>query len=287
VYLTNPKKAQMAEGNASDFRMSFAGAAAPLNGDGLSAAAAHVGVDPAVLWSVLVVETAGWGFLPDRRPKILFERHVFRRRTRGRFDASYPAISGPAGRYGAEGAHQYERLAEAIACDRRAALESASWGLGQIMGFNAESASFRDAEDMVAQMMRGENEQLLGMARFIRNDGTMHTALRSRDWTGFALRYNGPGYAENRYHEKLAAAHATLSSNGVPDLEARAVQLLLTYHGFNPGRIDGIEGELTRAAIAAFRTKHRLPATGDHKDLQAALLEILPPAEDAESGAQA
>jgi peptidoglycan hydrolase-like protein with peptidoglycan-binding domain len=78
----------------------------------------------------------------------------------------------------------------------------------------------------------------------------------------------------------LAAAHTSLSSNGLPDLEARAVQLLLTYHGFSPGKVDGIVGERTRAAITAFTAKHGLPATGDHKDLHAVLLEMLPPAAD-------
>jgi peptidoglycan hydrolase-like protein with peptidoglycan-binding domain len=259
--------------------MDFAGAARPLHRDGLTAAAAHVGVDPAALWTVVVVETSGCGFLPDRRPCILFERHIFSTRTGRRFDAAHPGISGLAGGYGQPGAHQYGRLEEAIACDRRAALESASWGLGQIMGFNAGLAGFRDAEEMVSEMMRSENEQILAMASFMRATG-MHVALQSRDWTNFARRYNGPGFATNRYDEKLAAAHASLSSGGMPDPEARAVQLLLTYHGFNPGKIDGIVGGLTRAAISAFTSKHRLPATEDHKDLQAALLEMLPAVAD-------
>ena len=259
--------------------MTFIGAAHPLHSDGLAAAAEHVGVEPAVLWSVVVVETAGCGFLPDRRPTILFERHIFSTRTGRRFDATHSEISGPAGGYGQPGAHQYERLEEAIACDRPAALESASWGLGQIMGFNAGLAGFRGAEEMVSQMMRGENEQILGMASFMRASG-MHVHLQSRDWTTFARRYNGPAFANNRYHEKLAAAHTSLTSGGLPDLEARALQLLLTYHGFNPGKIDGIVGELTRAAITAFTSKHQLPATGDHKDLRSALLEMLSAAED-------
>jgi peptidoglycan hydrolase-like protein with peptidoglycan-binding domain len=263
--------------------MTFVGAAHPLHADGLTAAAVHAGVDPAVLWSVVTVETSGCGFLPDRRPCILFERHIFSTRTERRFDAAHPAISGSAGGYGPPGDHQYERLEEAIACDRRAALESASWGLGQIMGFNAAPAGFRDAEDMVAQMMRGENEQILAMASFMRSSG-MHTALQRRDWTGFARHYNGPGFAANRYHEKLAAAHAGISSKGLPDLKARGVQLLLTYHGFSPGKIDGVVGGLTRAAIAAFTTKHSLPATSDHTDLFAALLEMLPPATDDRGG---
>jgi len=172
----------------------FVGAAHPLHADGLTAAAEHAGVDPAVLWSVVLVETSGCGFLPDRRPGILFERHIFSQRTARRFDTAHPGISGSAGGYGQSGAHQYDRLEEAIACDRRAALESASWGLGQIMGFNSASAGFRDAEDMVSQMMRGENEQILAMASFMRASG-MHAALQRRDWTGFARHYNGPGFA--------------------------------------------------------------------------------------------
>jgi N-acetylmuramidase len=122
--------------------MAFVGVALPLNREGLTVAAAHVEVDPAALWSVVVVETSGCGFLPDRRPSILFERHIFSTRTGRRFDASHPEISGPAGGYGPPGAHQYERLAAAIACDRRAALESASWGLGQNHGVQRHLGRF-------------------------------------------------------------------------------------------------------------------------------------------------
>jgi hypothetical protein len=86
------------------------------------------------------------------------------------------------------------------------------------MGFNAALAGFRNAEDMVAQMLRSETEQILGMVRFVRAKG-MHTAVQRRDRTGFARSYNGPAFAQNRYHEKLAAAHSSLSSGGVPDLE--------------------------------------------------------------------
>jgi peptidoglycan hydrolase-like protein with peptidoglycan-binding domain len=148
------------------------------------------------------------------------------------------------------------------------------------MGFNATLAGFRDAEDMVAQMMRSENEQILGMVRFMRASG-MHTALQRRNWAEFARRYNGEGYRTNRYDNKLATAHDSLSTRGLPDLQVRAVQLLLTYHGFNPGKIDGVVGERTRAAIIAFATKHNLPAmSANHPDLHAALRDKLPPVPD-------
>jgi hypothetical protein len=101
----------------------------------------RLGVKAAEIWAVLTVETMGSGFLPDRRPQILFERHIFRRETDGAFDATAPEVSSPAaGGYGALGAHQYDRLGQAIRLDRQAALRSTSWGIGQVMGFNAGRA---------------------------------------------------------------------------------------------------------------------------------------------------
>jgi hypothetical protein len=40
--------------------------------------------------------------------------------------------------------------------DEQAALESASWGLGQVMGFNAKTAGFADVHAMVDAMVAGE-----------------------------------------------------------------------------------------------------------------------------------
>lgn len=61
----------------------------------------------------------------------------------GRFDTVAPDISGPAGGYGPL-ALQYARLEKALALCEQAglgvepALRSASWGMGQVMGFNHE-----------------------------------------------------------------------------------------------------------------------------------------------------
>jgi N-acetylmuramidase len=134
-------------------------AALALSSDGLNAAAANIGVHAPEVWTVLGVETSGCGFLLDRRPQILFERHIFHRLTGGRYDDGQ--ISDPtAGGYGAYGAHQYDRLALAIAKDRNAALQSASWGIGQIMGMNFRVAGFSNVEDMVAAVCASEELQL-------------------------------------------------------------------------------------------------------------------------------
>src|SRR5207249_7391313 len=88
----------------------FRGTALPLDQEGLAEVIDRMRVGAAELWAVLDIETRGCGFLPDRRPVILFERHIFSRETNHRFDTPHPHISNrQRGGYGADGAHQYER----------------------------------------------------------------------------------------------------------------------------------------------------------------------------------
>jgi hypothetical protein len=250
--------------------MEFIGKREPLSADGLGGALAHLGLgaaEEAVIWAVVEVETAGvtqgCGFLSDGRPQILFERHVFRRETRARFDGRAPHLSGPPGGYGGLG-NQYARLEEALAlCDAEGlgpepALRSASWGLGQVMGFNSQAAGFAGAEAMAAAMRDGEDAQLLAMARFLRAR-KLHQALARRDWAAFARGYNGPAYARNQYDIKLEQSYLRLASGSLPDLQLRAAQMALLYLDFSPGRIDGVLGQRTRKALNAFRLQAGLP----------------------------
>jgi hypothetical protein len=189
--------------------MEFVGAATPLAAGDVAAVAAQLQCEPAAIWAVCDIESAGGGFLPDKRPKILFEAHVFGGLTQHRFDAAHPNVSSATwdrSLYGAEGAHQYDRLAEAIGLDRAAALQSASWGLFQILGMNYAACGFAGVEDYVAAMCTGEGAQLAAFAAFCRHAG-LDRFLRAHDWTQFALGYNGPGEAENDYDGKLAAAY--------------------------------------------------------------------------------
>jgi hypothetical protein len=64
----------------------FVGRSRALSEEGISGAAQSLSVNAQEIWAVLFVETSGCGFLPDRRPQILFERHIFHRLTKGRFD---------------------------------------------------------------------------------------------------------------------------------------------------------------------------------------------------------
>ena len=248
----------------------FTGGGAPLSQAGFDAALATLGIPPETLWSALTVETSGCGYLADRRPKILFERHYFHRLTGGRYDGSAPDISNAsAGGYGLGGAHQYARLAAALTLDRQAALQSASWGLGQIMGANFKAAGYGDVEAMVADFVGSEDAQLAGIARFIAAS-PMKAALQAMDWAGYSRLYNGPSYAANDYDTRLAAAYARFAMGETPDLTVRAVQVYLTYLGYNPGPIDGAAGPATSAAIAAFLEKTGA-AAGVGADLPATL----------------
>ncbi|HWP23376.1 MAG TPA: N-acetylmuramidase domain-containing protein [Candidatus Binatia bacterium] len=70
--------------------------------------------------------------------------------------------------------------------------------MGQVMGFNHEAAGFKSAAAMVRGMVKSEDAQLAGMARFLKANG-LAVLLRKKDWTGFAKGYDGPHYWQNRY----------------------------------------------------------------------------------------
>ncbi len=240
----------------------FVGPGVPINPDGFDAATSLNGIETATLWSVLSVETSGCGFMPDRRPKILFERHYFHRLTGGKFDAVAPDVSAPsAGGYGAPGAHQYDRLQVALKLNQSAAMQSCSWGLGQVMGENYAIAGFPNVDTLVADMVESENAKLSGMASFIRGN-SLHKKLQARDWAGFARGYNGPDYAAHNYHIRLQQAYARFSGGNMPDLTVRGCQAYLTYRDFNPGAIDGVIGDKTVAAAKAFQKAIHVPVTG-------------------------
>jgi hypothetical protein len=240
----------------------FTGAATPLTTAGVAGFTGVAGTGAPEMWCVLSVETSGCGFLSDKRPKILFERHKFHAFSGGIYDVSHPDISQPtAGGYGQGGANQYNRLAEAIGLDRKSALKSASWGIGQIMGMNFQQAGFADVEAMVAAMQVSEDAQLSAMASFLVSNH-LAAPLAGHQWTNFALGYNGPNYAANNYDGLLSQFYSRFSTGPLPDLTIRSVQVCLTYKGFDPKGIDGVMGNGTRSAITAFQAANGMEQTG-------------------------
>lgn len=242
--------------------MDFIGKSLALSATGLSDAIVALKTKEPEVWSVLSVETKGSGFQPNRKPKILFERHVFSRLTKRRFDASNPDISSRTpGGYGTGGDHQYDRLAKAMELDEDAALKSASWGLAQIMGENFADLGFTSVQDMVQTMVASEDGQMAAFSAFLLSC-KLDQAINAHAWAKFAKRYNGPNYEKNSYDAKLDRAYKKYSTGSLPDLNLRAAQVYLTFRGFNPRGIDGIMGAGTRTALTAFQTSAKLPTTG-------------------------
>ncbi len=178
-------------------------------------AALLLNVEKAALKAVQQVETAGrGGFFAPGKPAILFEGHIFWRQLgaagidpvrvqAGNEDILYPRWTKE---HYKGGLAEYERLEKARSIHRRAADASASWGMFQIMGFNHAACGEESVESFVRSMCESELRQLLLTARFIRKSG-MLPYLEKKDWAGFAMRYNGPGYEQNQYDRKLREAY--------------------------------------------------------------------------------
>lgn len=206
--------------------MNFHGTAKRLNDLDLPRIGSQLGVGEDEIHAVLDVEARGRGFDSQGRPVILFEPHIFYRELSGSnlktaikkglayksWKRNYPKDS-------------YPRLLEAMAIDEEAALRSASWGLGQIMGFNHKLAGYPSAKAMVEDFLEGEAQHLQAMVNFIANTG-LAKALREHDWRGFAKGYNGSQYEKNHYHTKLAAAYRKWSN--IPDTVWKQEQAIVS-----------------------------------------------------------
>jgi hypothetical protein len=249
----------------------FVAAAEPLTKKGFKDVIEDLHVGIPELLAVLSVESRHCGFLPDRRPVILFERHVFHRLTHGNFSQAHPEVSHPhAGGY-AGGAKEYARLESAMMMDRPAALMSTSWGAGQIMGFNHSLAGFDDVESMVIAMQASEDAQLVAVASFLKKKN-LHLLLNKKDWPAFAKSYNGSSYSKNKYDLRLAGAFQQYAAGVLPDIDVRRAQLYLTYLGFDTGGVDGIHGKRSRSAVGRFREENGL---GDGDRVDGVTLETL------------
>lgn len=174
---------------------------------GVERAAQRLGCEVAAIQAVIAVESAGAGFYLDGRPKVLFESHVFSRLTGGRYDASHPTLSTAAPKRSLYNLEQYARIYQALQLDAEAALQSASWGLFQIMGFNWKACGEKSLHGFVLAMHHNEDAHLALFAEFVADRGLDHD-LQRKNWAAFARGYNGPGYAANDYDSKLARAYA-------------------------------------------------------------------------------
>ncbi|MBJ2270041.1 N-acetylmuramidase family protein [Pseudomonas sp. MF6772] len=210
-------------GNKTQTSLAGGDCAKLLRNNDLIAAAERLGVPLASIYAINEVESKGKGFLDNGKPVILFERHIMYRqlakvrnegddpaelkRHAGQLAAVNPALVNPKSGGYSGGTAEHQRLAMARLIDDNAALESASWGAFQIMGFHWQRMGYTSVQDFVTAMSAGESQQFDAFTRFIETDPVLHKALKARKWAEFAKLYNGPDYQRNLYDVKLQRAY--------------------------------------------------------------------------------
>jgi len=180
----------------------------------INSVAGFLDIEAAALLAVSEVESGGKAYARVEgrdEPLIRFEGHYFDRRLSAekRAKARALGLSAPVAGVVANPRAQEARwrmLARAAAIDRKAAYESVSWGIGQVMGAHWAWLGYGTVDALVAEARSGVAGQVRLMARYIDKAG-LAASLRTRDWTAFARGYNGSGYRGNAYHTRLAAAY--------------------------------------------------------------------------------
>ena len=194
------------------------------------------------LKAVLAVESRGDGFLPSGKPKILFEGHQFYKRLKkagykpreyraGNEDILYPRWT-KAHYVGGEG--EYRRLHKAMEINKEIALQCASYGIAQIMGFNYSVCGYDDVHGFV-DAMQNHDSQIEAFIGFLESGLWHYLEGEKANWTQFAKRYNGPLYWKNDYHGKLARAERRYTQD--PQEEFKPLKKSRTLQG---GAVAGI-----------------------------------------------
>lgn len=177
-------------------------------------AAEKLGVEPCALKAVCEVESSGNGFLPSGRPKILFEGHKFWEQLKkhgldpAALAAKHPNIIYPKWdkKQYKGGEKEHDRLNEAKSIHKEAALCSASWGTFQVMGFNYSLCGYKNVFAFVEAQEKDAESHLDACCRYITAMKlTQH--LKNKNWAAFAKGYNGSGYAQNKYDQRLKTAY--------------------------------------------------------------------------------
>ena len=188
----------------------------PLTEEDYRQVAAELDVEVAAIKAIVDVETGKIhrGFNADDTPVIFFDMKVFRTMAARRkinladYTKTHSIVfeRPNAKRFGSQQLAHQECLRAAMSIDTIAAIEGTFWGMFQIGGFNWKRCGAESPQDFAELMSRTERDQLNLFAGFMRSSGLL-PHLRSKNWAAFARGYNGPAYASQGYHTKMAAAY--------------------------------------------------------------------------------
>lgn len=190
------------------------------------AAEAH-NVPAAALQAVVEVESGGKAFAQvDGRPMplILYEYHVFHR---------YPGLPDAVRReavrrnlaapkwgdipYKSTQSARYAQLYKAAELHEQAAYAACSWGVGQVLGENAEWLGFGTPKALAERAMSGIDGQLEVMMAFVVKRRLLDE-LQQFNWRGFARVYNGPGQVDH-YSTLMARAYRRIAGGAAPHVD--------------------------------------------------------------------
>lgn len=188
-------------------------------------------------------------------------------------------------------------LVPASRIDKKAALESTSWGLGQVMGDHWQRLGFPSVEAMVEHARKGAAEQIDLMVRYIEVFGLVDEIQRL-DFRAFTRGYNGPAGIKAGYHTKMKNAYARRSGKagvgskaagmlrmGSKGLKVRELQAVLTRAGY-PVKVDGDFGTATKEAVKAFQAASGIRVDGVVGPETQRALAAVPRFEGEQPGAQ-
>lgn len=236
------------------------------------------GWEPAALLAIAEVESAGvvfWTVDGKRVAPRRFEGHIFdqrlspakrkRARSLGLSNPRGGAVKNPRSRAG-----RVALIERAREIDHVAALESVSYGLGQVMGFHWRAFDLDSVDTLVEMADSGAAGQVELMSLFILNNnlGRFLANPSLKNFAAFAYRYNGKGYKRNRYDQKMWAAFKrwskVLAGGDKPKEDPRVAEAQrgLKRLDYYKGKASGILDADTRAATKAFQEDHGLVEDG-------------------------
>jgi hypothetical protein len=185
-------------------------------------------LESALIHALIDVESGGSGFFSDGSVKILFERHILwnRLQTPGReinpsrLARAHPEWCGPRwdpkqypyGPILGQWPKVFSIITWAQQNDpeewesyKKAALESCSYGLFQLLGYHYERTGFPSVYEFKHAMEESEARQMEIALLWMQKNGLL-ARLQHKDWPRFVQGYNGPANVAV-YTEKLKSAY--------------------------------------------------------------------------------